>query len=123
MSTATGSRSCRSAAPSRCTAAIRSPSGSVTRKAASSACFPRTPRLTFFYRDPAARTFLQIQGRGRVDDDPHVRGVVFDNSPEREQAIDPQRLGVAVVVDVDRVQGRLPDGAVNMRSADPDDDV
>ena len=51
---------------------------------------------------------------GRVDEDPHVRDVVFDNSPEREQSIDPDRLGVAVVVDVDHVQGRLADGPVNM---------
>lgn len=75
---------------------------------------PENSRLTFFYRDPATRTFLQIQGRGRVDSDQHVRDVVFDNSPEREQAIDPERRGAAVIVDVDRVLGRLPDGAVNM---------
>lgn len=87
---------------------IRNPEGGLV------AALPERPRLSFFYRDPAARTFLQIQGRGRVDADPGVRDVVFDNSPEREQAIDPERLGVAVVVDVDLVQGRLTGGAVNM---------
>ena len=87
---------------------IRDPKGGLVR------ALPDSPRLSFFYRDPAARTFLQIQGRGRVDDDPHVRDVVFDNSPEREQSIDPDRLGVAVIVDVDHVQGRLADGPVNM---------
>jgi hypothetical protein len=87
---------------------IRDPKGGLVR------ALPGSPRLSFFYRDPAARTFLQIQGRGRVDDDPQVRDVVFDNSPEREQSIDPDRLGVAVVVDVDHVQGRLADGPVNM---------
>ncbi len=87
---------------------IRDPQGGLVR------ALPESPRLSFFYRDPAARAFLQIQGRGRVDGDPHVRDVVFDNSPEREQSIDPDRLGVAVVVDVDRVQGRLAEGPVNM---------
>jgi hypothetical protein len=87
---------------------IRNPEGGLV------GALPERPRLSFFYRDPGRRTFLQIQGRGRVDSDPDVRDVVFDNSPEREQAIDPERLGVAVVVDVDRVQGRLADGAVNM---------
>ena len=87
---------------------IRDPQGGLVR------ALPDAPRLSFFYRDPGRRTFLQIQGRGRVDSDPHVRDVVFDNSPEREQAIDPERLGVAVVVDVDRVQGRLANGTVNM---------
>ena len=80
----------------------------------SSAPFPTRPGSASSTATLAARTFLQIQGRGRVDDDPHVRDVVFDNSPEREQSIDPDRLGVAVVVDVDHVQGRLADGPVNM---------
>ncbi len=76
---------------------------------------PRTrPGSASSTATPPPAPFLQIQGRGRVDDDPHVRDVVFDNSPEREQSIDPERLGVAVIVDVDRVQGRLPDGPVNM---------
>jgi hypothetical protein len=87
---------------------IRDPKGGLVR------ALPDSPRLSFFYRDAVARTFLQIQGRGRVEADPHVRDVVFDNSPEREQSIDPDRRGVAVVVDVDHVQGRLPDGPVNM---------
>ena len=43
---------------------IRDPKGGLVR------ALPDSPRLSFFYRDPAARTFLQIQGRGRVDDDP-----------------------------------------------------
>jgi hypothetical protein len=88
---------------------IRSPEGGLI------AALPHNPRLTFFYRDPATRANYQIQGRGRVDADPPVRDVVFDNSPEREQAVDPERRGVAVIVDVDRVTGRGPSGPVNMQ--------
>ena len=88
---------------------IRNPEGGLV------AALLDNPRLTFFYRDPATRANYQIQGRGRVEADPRVRDVVFDNSPEREQAIDPERRGVAVVVDVDRVTGRGPAGPVNMQ--------
>jgi hypothetical protein len=88
---------------------IRDPEGGLVR------ALSANPRLTFFYRDPATRANYQIQGRGRVVLDPRVRTVVFDNSPDREQALDPERRGVAVVVDVDRVTGRGPDGAVNMQ--------
>jgi len=88
---------------------IRNPEGGLV------AALPLNARLSFFYRDPATRANYQIQGRGHVGSDPHVRDVVFDNSPEREQAIDPDRHGVAVVVDVDRVTGRGPSGPVNMQ--------
>ena len=88
---------------------IRNPEGGLI------AALPDNPRLTFFYRDPATRANYQIQGRGRVETDPKVRDVVFDNSPEREQAVDPERRGVAVVVDVDRVTGRGPSEPVNMQ--------
>lgn len=95
-------------APDQLAVWIRDRNGGLLR------ALPDNPRLTFFYRDPATRANYQIQGRGRVDDDPAVRDAVFDNSPEREQALDPERRGVAVVVDIDRVTGRGPAGAVNM---------
>jgi hypothetical protein len=75
---------------------------------------PHNPRLTFWYSDPSTRTHYQIQGRGHVEDDAEVRRAVFDGSPEREQRLDPERQGVAVVVEVDRVTGRGPNGPVNM---------
>jgi len=75
---------------------------------------PHNPRLTFWYYDSSTRTHYQIQGHGRVDDDDDVRQTVFDRSPEREQRLDPERQGVAVVVEVDRVTGRNPSGPVNM---------
>jgi hypothetical protein len=76
---------------------------------------PHNPRLTFWYYDPSTRTHYQVQGRGRVDDDEDVRRIVFDGSPEREQRLDPERQGVAVVVEVDRVTGRGPNGPVSMQ--------
>ena len=61
------------------------------------------------------RTTYQFQGRGHVDADAATRDTVFDNSPEREQQFDPDRAGVALVVDIDTVTGRGPEGAVDMR--------
>jgi hypothetical protein len=82
---------------------------------------PNNPRLTFWYYDPSTRTHYQLQGRGRVDDDEDARRTVFDRSPEREQRLDPERQGVAVIVEIDRVTGRGPNGPVNMQrgAADP----
>jgi hypothetical protein len=73
------------------------------------------PRLAFWYHDPATRTTFQFHGRGHVDDDPAVRDTVFEHSPEREQQFDIERAGVAIVVDVDQVTGRSPEGTVNQR--------
>jgi hypothetical protein len=72
------------------------------------------PALTFFYRDPATRAVYQFTGRGHADADPAVRDVVFDNSPEPERNIDPQRAGVAVVVELDKVEGGGPGGRIRM---------
>ena len=72
------------------------------------------PRLTLWYRDPATRTTLQFRGHAHVDNDPQVRDVVFDRSPAAEQAADPERKGVVLIVDLDRVDGRLPSGPVAM---------
>jgi hypothetical protein len=73
------------------------------------------PRLAFWYHDRSTRATYQFQGRGRVETDPATRDVVFEGSPTREQQFDPDRSGVAVVVDIDVVTGRGPDGPVNMR--------
>jgi Pyridoxamine 5'-phosphate oxidase len=69
---------------------------------------PTNPRLAFWYHDPGTRTTLQFHGRGHVEHDPDVRDTVFERSPEREQQFDPERAGVAIVVDVDQVTGRGP---------------
>ena len=73
------------------------------------------PRLSFWYHDQSTRTTYQFHGTGQVDGDPAMRDTVYENSPDREQQFDPDRNGVAVVVDVDSVVGRGPEGTVNMR--------
>lgn len=75
------------------------------------------PKVTLWYRDPATRTTLQFRGHAHQDDDQAVRDLVFDRSPANEQAADPERKGVVLIIDLDRVDGRTPAGPIAM-SAD-----
>jgi predicted pyridoxine 5'-phosphate oxidase superfamily flavin-nucleotide-binding protein len=70
------------------------------------------PHVSMIMRNPDTRVVLQLVGRAR-----QVEGVerdrVFANAPEIEQRSDPDQKGVAVIVDLDRVEGFLgmgPDG-------------
>jgi hypothetical protein len=74
------------------------------------------PQMSLWYRDPAARTTLQFRGRAHVDNDPEHRALIFDRSPAAEQAADPERKGIAIVVDLERVDGRTAAGPVVMRA-------
>lgn len=64
------------------------------------------PQVTLFYHDPAARTTYSFYGRAWVEADPGTRAAIFENSPAREQQMDFRRRGVAIVVDLARVEGR-----------------
>jgi hypothetical protein len=72
------------------------------------------PRVTLLYRHPETRTMYIFYGTARVEGDEAERNHIFDSSPEREQQTDPERKGVAIVVDVNSVQGRTVDGPFTM---------
>jgi hypothetical protein len=75
-------------------------------------------RLSFWFRNGAERATLQVKGRGRVVTDEALRRAVYDTTVEAERRADRNYRGVAVIVDVDTVDGRLPTGPVRMaRSA------
>jgi len=73
------------------------------------------PNVALLYQNLDKVEFYVFTGRARVDDDEAVRQQVFAGSPAREQAIDPDRKGAAVVVDIDSVTGRGPSGRVHMQ--------
>lgn len=77
----------------------------------------KNPRMTLMYRDPPARANLTFEGRGHFESDPEVRDRVFDLMPEVEQKHDPGHVGAALIVDLDRVTGSTPRGAVRMVAA------
>jgi predicted pyridoxine 5'-phosphate oxidase superfamily flavin-nucleotide-binding protein len=64
------------------------------------------PKLALMYRNMAERKGWQFQGRARVETDASIRDQIFDNSPQVEQGRDPDRKGVAIIIDLDRVTGR-----------------
>mgnify|MGYP001190517556 CR=1 FL=1 len=74
----------------------------------------QNPAVSLLYRDSKTRTTLIFQGRGHVETDPEVRERVFAFSPEVEQNHDPERRGLALIVDIERLQGASPRGAVRM---------
>jgi hypothetical protein len=73
------------------------------------------PRLTLFYREPPARTTLTFYGRARLHADEAERSAVYDASPEAERASDPQKRGVAVIVELERVEGTFQGRRVRMQ--------
>ena len=75
---------------------------------------PASPKVTLFYHDPKTRTTYTFYGRAWIADDPATRAVIFENSHPREQQMDFRRRGVAIVIDLDRLEGRGPSGRILM---------
>ena len=70
------------------------------------------PEVTLFYVDLAERGVVYtFYGRGLVSDDPAVNDQVWAATPQREQAQDPDRRGVALIIELERVvaQGIRPE--------------
>ena len=86
----------------------RDPGGGLPRHIAA------RPKVTLFYHDPKTRTTYTFYGRAWIADDPGTRAVIFENSHPREQQMDFRRRGVAIVVDLDRLEGRGPSGRLLM---------
>jgi hypothetical protein len=77
------------------------------------------PNVALAYRS-ATTPVLQFHGSARIAEDDGERSQVFESAPERERDADPERRGVAVIVELDRVEGVLkfgPDGPVFVRLA------
>jgi hypothetical protein len=64
------------------------------------------PNVSLMYRHPAQRVVLQFAGRARVAEGAE-RDRVYDLAPEFEQKADPEKKGVAVIIDLDKVEGIL----------------
>ena len=77
------------------------------------------PNVVLVYRSPTTPV-LQFRGRARIAESADEREKIYASAPEREQAGDPERKGVAVIVDLDEVGGVLkfgPDGPVFVKLA------
>jgi Pyridoxamine 5'-phosphate oxidase len=65
----------------------------------------RNPKLALMYRDEDSKATFQFQGRARVTAAESERRRIYEGSAPVEQHHDFARLGVAVVIDLDRVEG------------------
>ena len=65
----------------------------------------KNPKLALVYRNEETKATYNFQGRARVTELAGDRQRVFDAAPEAERAHDFAMLGVAVLVDLDRVEG------------------
>jgi hypothetical protein len=70
------------------------------------AAIAANPHVALMFRDPAGPVILQFYGRARVVEGAE-RDRVYDLAPEYERNADKEKKGVAVVIDLDRVEGLL----------------
>ena len=73
------------------------------------------PKMAALYRDSRNRTTLIFHGRGHIATDEATRNRVFEIAPEVEQNHDPQRLGAALIIDVERMDGMSAYGVTQVR--------
>jgi hypothetical protein len=88
---------------------VRNPEGGLPRALATN------PRITLLYRSPQPRLLLTFEGRGHVDPTASTRQRVYEQAPEPERNADPERKGVALLIDLDQVTGFTAAGRVLMQ--------
>jgi Pyridoxamine 5'-phosphate oxidase len=70
------------------------------------------PRVTLLYRSSEPRRLLTFKGRARID--PSANDIVYASSPKGERDRDPEKKGVALIIDLDEVFGFGPSGPIKM---------
>ena len=78
---------------------VRNASGQMLRS------LERNPKVATMYRDEDSKATYQFQGRARITTDEGERRRIYDASAAAEQAHDFALLGVAVIIDLDRIEG------------------
>jgi hypothetical protein len=78
---------------------VRDPKGGMPRALAT------RPWVSMVYADISTRTYYRMNGRGRVADDTAERDRVYAEMHPIEQKFDAERKGVAIVIDLDVVDG------------------
>jgi hypothetical protein len=76
----------------------------------------RNPKVALMYRDEDTKATYQFQGRARISTEEPVRRQIYEKMAEAERNHDPARTGVALIIDLDRVEGwagMSPNGPVD----------
>jgi len=72
-------------------------------------------KVALMYRDHDTKSTFQFQGRARISTDEAVRRRIYEKMGEAERNHDYARTGVALIIDLDRVEGWMgmtPDGPI-----------
>lgn len=65
----------------------------------------KNPKVALMYRDEGSKATYQFQGRARITRDEAERQRIYVASAAVEQAHDFAQLGIAIIIDLDRVEG------------------
>ena len=71
--------------------------------------------MLYGYFEPNERGFMIFRGRARVDDSESVRNRVYEQAHEFERNQDAERKGVAILIDLDSVDGFFGGARLQMR--------
>jgi len=91
---------------------VRNPQGGIV-----AAVHGGRPHISLLYGEIGQdfKTFLSFRGRGRIDSSEAVRHTVYEQSPELERNLDKTRGGVALIIDLDSVDGFFGGAILKMR--------
>jgi hypothetical protein len=91
---------------------VRNPEGGILKAIASG-----HPHIALLYGELGAesKAFVTFRGHGRVESSDSVRRKVYDDSPEGERNLDKDRKGVALIIDLDSVDGFFGGNLLKMR--------
>ena len=90
---------------------VRNPEGRILES------ITRNPAVALLYGsfEPTARAFMIFRGRARIESGDAVRGHVYDHAHAFERDKDKDRKGIALIVDLDSVEGFFGGAQLKMR--------
>ena len=90
---------------------VRNPDGRILESIA------KNPAVALIYGnfDPNNRGFMIFRGRARIDGSEAVRRQVYERAHEFERSQDKERKGVAMVIDLDSIEGFFGGARLKMK--------
>jgi len=90
---------------------VRNPEGRILESIA------KNPAVALIYGsfEPTARAFMIFRGRARVDASETVRRRVYEQAHQFERDKDKDRKGIAIIIDLDGVEGFFGGAQLKMR--------
>jgi hypothetical protein len=90
---------------------VRNPEGRILES------IEKNPAMALIYGsfEPTSRAFMIFRGRGRVDSSEAVRRQIYERAHPFEQSQDKDRKGVALLIDLDSVDGFFGGAQLKMR--------